>query len=93
MGADDYMTKPFSLRELLSRARALLRRAYGEFSGADASRLYAGDLLIDRLQDIAATWHLVKEQTQLVGNRYIPLACHWSHNHRFYWIITSTRST
>jgi len=27
IGADDYMTKPFSLRELLARARALLRRA------------------------------------------------------------------
>jgi DNA-binding response OmpR family regulator len=48
MGADDYMTKPYSLRELLSRVRALLRRAYGEFSTADADLLYAGDLIIDR---------------------------------------------
>lgn len=48
MGADDYMTKPYSLRELLSRVRALLRRAYGEFSSADSDRLYVGDLLIDR---------------------------------------------
>jgi DNA-binding response OmpR family regulator len=48
MGADDYMTKPFSLRELLSRVRAMLRRAYGELAIADSNLLYAGDLVIDR---------------------------------------------
>jgi DNA-binding response OmpR family regulator len=48
MGADDYVTKPFSLRELLSRIRAQLRRAYGELAAADADLLYAGDLVIDR---------------------------------------------
>ena len=32
LGADDYVVKPYSLRELISRIRALLRRAYGEFS-------------------------------------------------------------
>jgi DNA-binding response OmpR family regulator len=48
MGADDYVTKPYALRELLSRVRALLRRAYGELSAADANRLYVGDLIIDR---------------------------------------------
>lgn len=48
MGADDYVTKPYSLRELLSRIRALLRRAYGELSTTDPDLLYAGDLVIDR---------------------------------------------
>jgi DNA-binding response OmpR family regulator len=48
MGADDYMAKPYSLRELISRVRALLRRAYGELSGADSELHYAGDLVIDR---------------------------------------------
>jgi DNA-binding response OmpR family regulator len=47
-GADDYVTKPYRLRELLARIRALLRRSYGELSGADADVLHAGDLLIDR---------------------------------------------
>jgi DNA-binding response OmpR family regulator len=47
MGADDYMTKPYSLRELLSRIRALLRRAYGELSAAGGETLYAGDQVID----------------------------------------------
>jgi DNA-binding response OmpR family regulator len=48
MGADDYLTKPYSLRELLSRIRAMLRRAYGELAVADSNMLYAGDLVIDR---------------------------------------------
>jgi len=48
MGADDYITKPYSLRELLSRIRAQLRRAYGELSAVDADLLYTGDLVIDR---------------------------------------------
>lgn len=49
MGADDYVTKPFGLRELHSRIRAQLRRAYGEFAPAatDANILRAGDLTLD----------------------------------------------
>jgi DNA-binding response OmpR family regulator len=49
MGADDYVTKPFGLRELLSRIRAQLRRAYGEFAPtvADANLLRVGDLTLD----------------------------------------------
>lgn len=54
MGADDYMTKPYSLRELLSRVRALLRRSYGEFSAsaADADLFYVRDLVLDRARGV-----------------------------------------
>lgn len=54
IGADDYMTKPFSTHELLSRVRALLRRTYGELSNVDAEILYIRDLVIDRSQ--GQTW-------------------------------------
>ena len=48
MGADDYLTKPYRLRELIARIRSLLRRAYGELSSVEADVLYAGDVTIDR---------------------------------------------
>ena len=32
LGADDYVVKPFALRELVARIRALLRRAYGDLA-------------------------------------------------------------
>jgi two-component system alkaline phosphatase synthesis response regulator PhoP len=53
LGADDYVVKPYSLRELLSRIRALLRRAYGELAAASVGgRLRFGEVKIDleRLQ-------------------------------------------
>jgi len=53
LGADDYVVKPYSLRELISRIRALLRRAYGELAtAAVGDRLRFGEVEIDleRLQ-------------------------------------------
>ena len=47
MGADDYMTKPFSLRELVSRVRAQLRRAYGDYSSAESAALVIDDLVLE----------------------------------------------
>jgi DNA-binding response OmpR family regulator len=48
LGADDYLTKPFGLRELMSRIKALLRRAYGDLADAAGGRVIRHrDLLID----------------------------------------------
>jgi DNA-binding response OmpR family regulator len=48
MGADDYMTKPFSLRELVSRVRAQLRRAYGDYSSTDSPVIVINDLVLEQ---------------------------------------------
>ena len=47
-GADDYLAKPFSPRELEYRIEALLRRRSGGKTNGDEDRLEIGDLVVDR---------------------------------------------
>jgi DNA-binding response OmpR family regulator len=48
LGADDYVVKPYDLRELIARIRALLRRAYGELSEITQGKtIIFGDVEID----------------------------------------------
>jgi len=47
LGADDYVTKPFSTVELLARVKAQLRRARTQLSAPPETPIVAGDLSID----------------------------------------------
>jgi two-component system, OmpR family, response regulator len=54
VGGDDYVTKPFSLAEVVARTRAILRRTGGEADGDGDGRLRFADLVLD--EDSHEVW-------------------------------------
>jgi DNA-binding response OmpR family regulator len=69
VGADDYLTKPFSIRELAARVHALLRRA-GRAEQQDGRRIVLADLEIDlverRVHRAGDEVHLTPTEFQLL---------------------------
>ncbi|BDT98067.1 response regulator transcription factor [Nocardia sputorum] len=47
LGADDYVTKPFSLEEVIARLRVILRRSGRQSAEAGVNRMTVGDLVLD----------------------------------------------
>jgi len=47
LGADDYVVKPFSVRELMARVKSVLRRTHPENPAESATILHVGDLRLD----------------------------------------------
>jgi DNA-binding response OmpR family regulator len=73
VGADDYLVKPFSLRELLARVRAMLRRVdlEGRRQGPPAGdRVQAGPLVVDVRSHVAtldgSPMHLTRKEFDLL---------------------------
>jgi DNA-binding response OmpR family regulator len=78
LGADDYVAKPFSPRELTARVRAVLRRATGPVPATAERFLRAGDLTIDLVAHEAK----VGDQVVTLTAKEFDLLAHFMSNPR-----------
>jgi two-component system, OmpR family, response regulator len=75
-GADDYVVKPFSPRELVARVKAILRRASGSGTAVDGGTLSVGGVELDRA---ARTVTVDGDPVELTGREFDLLAALLSH--------------
>ena len=86
LGADDYVTKPFTILTLLARIRAILRRAESRMGSAESRAVAFGELMIDlRDQQVwvrgtrvhvtpaeyRLLYHLARNPNRVISNRVL----------------------
>jgi two-component system, OmpR family, KDP operon response regulator KdpE len=76
LGADDYVSKPFSVRELLARVRVALRHADAVDARAESTRLERGEVSLDLAEHTA---QVRGEAVQLTRTQFALLACFLRH--------------
>jgi DNA-binding response OmpR family regulator len=76
LGADDYVVKPFSVRELMARVKSVLRRAKHQPADTERALVQAGALSVDTARHEARWGESELELTALEFNLLYTLACH-----------------
>jgi two-component system KDP operon response regulator KdpE len=76
LGADDYVSKPFSVRELLARVRVALRHRDAADGRASSARIERGDVELDLAEHSA---RVRGEPVQLTPTQFALLACFMRH--------------